>query len=196
MVNIETVNEINQYLNSRGIVWGVGGSYLLQLYGLYDNPSDLDLWVHPAYMKRVKALFSEFQQIETKIYLPEDYHFKIAFKDTEVDFVASFIIKPNQNEFEYDISERNVYYHSLNETIQVPCTFLENWYIIYRLLKRDDKANLIRSYLLNRDSLDQQSKEILRDSLNTSIPRYLKKDIKALLKLYEAGVQLSLLEPI
>ncbi|MPM76979.1 hypothetical protein SDC9_123978 [bioreactor metagenome] len=147
-------------------------------------------------MKRVKALFSEFQQIETKIYLPEDYHFKIAFKDTEVDFVASFIIKPNQNEFEYDISERNVYYHSLNETIQVPCTFLENWYIIYRLLKRDDKANLIRSYLLNRDSLDQQSKEILRDSLNTSIPRYLKKDIKALLKLYEAGVQLSLLEPI
>lgn len=148
-MNRSTIFKLSKILNEKNIVWGIGGSALLEYYGLYCDPNDLDLWIHPNDIDKAKIIFKDFQRIETNIYLPEKYHFKIQFFDIKVDFVACFMIKPNQYKFTFYISPDNLrYVHE--EGIEIPITYLEDWYIIYKLLKREDKARIIEKYFSNQ----------------------------------------------
>lgn len=131
------------------------------------------------------------KKIETKIFLPDEFHLKIEYTGVSVEFVASFIIKPNSNVFEYNILPEMISYRDYEDKLQIPCTPLEDWYIIYRLLKRDDKANLIKNFLLNKRTISQK---VFNKSLKCNIPKYLKKDIKCLLDEYYKGLQLSLFD--
>lgn len=147
MINPKTLDRLVQILEDYHITCGVGGSYLLQLYDLYDEPDDVDFWVSPSDISKVKEIFQEYEQIQERIQLPEEYHIKIRFYDIKVDFVACFIVKPNQNEYHYYISPDNVSMVDLHNGRQLPCTSLEDWYIVYKLLRRDDKANIIERYV-------------------------------------------------
>lgn len=147
MINPNTLCKLVQILDNYNITCGVGGSYLLQLYDLYDEPEDVDFWISPSDVPKVKKIFNEYEEITEKLQLPQEYHFKIIFNDIKVDFVACFIVKPNKNEYRYNISPDNVTRLCLEDGNQLPCTSLEDWYIVYKLLKRDDKADIIEEYI-------------------------------------------------
>lgn len=164
-MNRSTIFKLSKILNEKNIVWGIGGSTLLEHYGLYCDPNDLDLWIHPNDIDRAKRLFKDFKRIDTKIYLPDKYHFKIQYYDIEVDFVACFMIKPNQYEFTFNITPSNLQYIHEDGT-DIPITYLEDWYIIYKLLKREDKARIIEKYF-NNQFIDL-SVEVLNISLSNS----------------------------
>ena len=169
-MNESTIYNLSKKLNDSNITWGVGGSTLLEYYGLYTHPDDLDVWIHPKDIKKAKSIFRNYKHIKTNIYLPDKYHFKIKFYDIEVDFVACFIVKPNQHEFSFFISPNNLKYIKMND-LRIPITFLEDWYIIYKLLKREDKAKVIEDYFHN-NSIDL-SVDAINISLNNksnSIP--------------------------
>lgn len=147
-MNYNTIYKLSKILNDANLTWGIGGSALLEYHGLYSNPNDLDIWIAPDDIPIAKDLFRNFEHIKTNIYLPDKYHFKIQYFDIEVDFVACFMIKPNQHEFTFNISPENLKYIK-KDGINIPITFLEDWYIIYKLLKREDKAKIIEKYFLD-----------------------------------------------
>lgn len=149
MVDLSVLKKLSKQLNESNITWGIGGSCLLMLYDLYKEPNDLDLWVKPSDMVKVRELFGAYEEIRTDIPLPKELHFKILFCGVEVDFIACFIIKPNQYEFTFRICPENIRPITIGD-IQVPCTYLEDWFIIYRLLKKDDKAKIIQKYFSKR----------------------------------------------
>ena len=164
-MNQSTILKLSKILNNNNIIWGIGGSTLLEYYGLYCDPNDLDLWIRPNDIDKAKNLFKDFQKIKTNIYLPEKYHFKIQFFDIEVDFVACFMIKPNQYKFTFNISPNNLrYIHE--DGAKIPITYLEDWYIIYKLLKREDKAKIIEKYFNNQAI--ELSVNVLNISLSNS----------------------------
>lgn len=161
-MNNTTLHKLSKTLNDSNITWGIGGSTLLEYYGLPTTPDDLDLWIHPEDIGKAKRVFEKYEHINTNIYLPEKYHFKIHFYDIEVDFVSCFMIKPNQYKFSFYITPNHLRYIKMNE-LDIPVTYLEDWYIIYKLLKRDDKAKLIEEYFNNA------SIEMSVDALNLSL---------------------------
>lgn len=163
MVNRDTLVKLAKILDENNIIWGVGGSYLLQLHGLYSNPDDLDIWAQPEDMPKIKELFSDFEQIDSAIQLPPEYHFKMMFYDTEVDFVSCFITIPNKGRFEYHISPSNIQMIELDDGFQVPCTFLEDWYIVYKLLNREKKAQIIEEVFTKKEK--ELYSEIIESSL-------------------------------
>ncbi len=163
MVNRETLLKLAKVLDDNHIIWGVGGSYLLQLHGLYSNPDDLDIWTQPEDIPKIKEIFSDFEQIDSEIQLPPEYHFKMLYYDTEVDFVSCFITIPNKDRFEYYISPNNIQMVELDDGFQIPCTFLEDWYIVYKLLKREKKAQIIEKVFTKKEK--DFSSEIIESSL-------------------------------
>lgn len=187
MINHDTLEILSKILNENRITWGIGGSCLLQFYNLYSEPADLDLWVQPSDMQHIRHIFKDFKEIPTDIPLPAQYHLKIVFIDIEVDFIACFMIKPNQYEFIYEIEPNNIQPIDY-DGIKIPCTFLEDWYIIYRLLKKDDKANLIQNFFKENNVAMEES--IIQRATNEqfSIPLRIKNDIS---KLFSSAPQFS-----
>lgn len=176
MVDKSILKELADTLNEHNLTWGIGGSYLLKLYDLIDNPNDLDLWVIQDNIVELRRIFSNYTEIKTNIPLPSHLHYKIMYKGLEVDFVACFMIKPNQYAFEYNISPSNIKTINLSNDVELPCTYLEDWYVVYKLLKREEKAQLIKDFF-EKNKLTLSEKAI-RESLNISIlPKYISHDV-------------------
>lgn len=179
MINEATLKEFLRFMAECKVVWGVGGSFLLEKYDLYANPSDLDLWIQASDMPIIRQKFSQFEELKTNIPLPPEYHYKIMFYDMEVDFVARFIMKPNKNTYQYSIFPENIKYLKLKNGMEIPCLYLEDWYVIYKLLRRDDKAEMIREafkrsgQVFNEEAI---SKSISSDG-NNKLPEWLLRDI-------------------
>lgn len=179
MINEDTLTHFIKAMTECDIVWGVGGSYLLEKYDLYTNPADLDLWIQADDMPVVRQKFSHFKELITEIPLPPEYHYKIQYYDMEVDFVACFIIKPNQYKYKYSINPENIKQIRLSSGLQIPCMYLEDWYVIYKLLRRDDKANLIRDafkklgIIFNEEAVNKS----IKSKEDNKLPKWLLQDI-------------------
>lgn len=192
MINYNTFKKLAATLDENNIVWGIGGSFLLQLHGLYSNPNDLDIWVQTDDISKLKTIFSSFDEIESSIQLPPQYHFKMQYYDTEVDFISCFITIPNQKRFEYHILPTNIEYIEFEDGIKVPCTLLENWYIVYKLLNRKDKAQIIEDVFIQKKL--ELSIDAINESLNDSrnhMQKRVRTDVK---KLVSQSQQYSLFD--
>ena len=176
MIDLSILDRLAKELSINDIIWGVGGSYLLQIYNLYSEPNDLDLWVQPCDIPKIRNIFKGFEEVNTDIPLPEEFHFKMKYYDVEVDFVACFIIKPNQKKFTYNILPENINMMTLENGIKIPCTFLEDWYIVYKLLRREKKAALIENVF--REKQIPFSYKVLAASLDNKNNKIQKKIIK------------------
>lgn len=180
MIDFAILKELSEQLNHHNITWGIGGSCLLMLYNLYSEPNDLDLWVQPDDMLKVRELFAAYEEIQTDIPLPEELHYKMIYRNVEVDFVACFIIKPNQHQYRFDICPENIRMISVGD-MQIPCTCLEDWFIIYNLLNKSDKAKIIRDYFSEHQiEFDKSAIERAVQYKNVSLPSRLENDIHLL----------------
>lgn len=194
MINNETLSKLANMLNGNNIIWGIGGSYLLHIYGLYDTPNDLDIWIQPKDMGNVKKIFQDFEKIKSDIQLPEEYHLKIKFFDVEVDFVSCFIITPNQNKFNYNISPENVYDKCLINNAHIFCTTLEDWYLIYKILKRESKASIIEKVFIEKKiPFSDKMMHANLSRIDNNIQRRVKRDAN---KLIEDAMQYSFVDYI
>lgn len=180
LVNQKTLDKLIKILRDNEVVCGIGGSYLLQIYQLYSEPDDVDFWVAPDDIKKVKHLFAQYEEIEEKIQLPPEYHFKMRYYDIDVDFVACFMVKPNKNEYVYNIMPENIEMIDMGGGKYMPCTSLEDWYIVYKLLKRDEKAELIKDFLCKHknESLAYQKLQMSLENVGNKLPQKLTKDVK------------------
>lgn len=183
------LNRLKGDLNGNDIVWGVGGSFLLKLHELSSVVNDIDLWVRPCDMEKVRNIFRGYEEISSEISLPPELHFKMNYLGTEVDFVAAFIIKPNRCTFEYEISPNSIELRSYEDTGEIPLTCLEDWYFIYKLLKKNAKAERIEEFLLEHQF---DIGRIRSEALSQRIPKYIKRDARRMIKRFAASLQLSL----
>lgn len=190
MIDYHVLKSLSKTLNDKRVTWGIGGSFLLMLNGLYPNPQDLDLWVKPSDMPLVRELFSDYQELSTNIPLPKELHYKILYHNVEIDFIACFIIRPNQNRYVYQIMPENIRMNKIGD-VEVPCTMLEEWFVIYRLLKKDDKAKIIQDYF-RKKSINFDEDAIIKAIQNSgvSLPPRILKDVHKLIKEVEEGNQL------
>lgn len=185
MINKQILDSLVSILKENNVRCGIGGSFLLQIYGLYgdDDPKDVDFWVYPDDMPVVRRIFCDYPQISEKLQLPEKYHYKICFKGIYVDFVACFIVKPNKNEFLYNIQPDSIEWIKLDNGREIPCTSLEDWYVVYKLLNRKNKAEIIGNYLKRKDRInsvtDKKLNQVLRNPGN-KLPKKIKDDIDEL----------------
>lgn len=182
MINSITLNSLVDILKKNQIRCGIGGSYLLQIHELCNDPNDVDFWVAPEDIRKVRNIFSHYEEIIEKIQLPPKFHFKMRYLDIDVDFVACFVVKPNKNEYVYNIMPENIETVDMKDGSKLPCTSLEDWYIVYKLLRREEKAKLIKKYIYQKDASKANERlEVLIDNKSNKLPKRVTKDVKDLI---------------
>lgn len=198
MVNFHTLTTLVEKLSKNHVHCGIGGSYLLQLYDLCDDPKDVDFWVDPHDIQKVRMIFKDYEEINEKLQLPPQYHYKIRYNDIDVDFVACFITRPNQHEYIYNIKPDTIEIITTSEGVELPCTLLEDWYIVYKLLNREEKAAVIEKYIYKNDvhRTNQRLEMSIRDT-NNKLQRRVINDVSDLIwnnlqmdieEMYDIGV--------
>lgn len=180
MINSSILHNLSSILTENRITWAVGGSYLLHIYGLYDSPNDIDIWVPKSDFEKLRNVFSGYEEIKERIQLPEQYHFKIRFDECAVDFVAYFFVVPNQKSYEYNVDSVRIQTKHFNDNLNLPCLYLEEWYIIYDLLNKKEKLKIIEDFFL-------RSPEIINEHIfnqclsNNPVPTRIKNDVDSLI---------------
>lgn len=180
MINSQTLASVLKTLKENKIRCGIGGSYLLQLYDLCDEPNDIDFWVEPNDMQKVRLLFREYDEIIEKIQLPAQYHYKFRYFDMDIDFVACFITRPNQHEYVYNIRPESIEIITTSDGLDIPCTSLEDWYIVYKLLNREEKASLIEKYIYKKNIVktNERLNRFIKDKENV-LPQRVTNDVNS-----------------
>ncbi|ATD54843.1 nucleotidyltransferase family protein [Clostridium chauvoei] len=146
-----TLQKVARELNKSNIRWAIGASILLKEYKIINKVNDIDIIVD---IKDVKKLDSILKNIGIRkegnenLNYSTKYFYEYVVDGIDIDVMADFTINHENGKYIVLLDEKSITsYKSLNGVI-VPFMSLEDWYIIYQLIKgRDKKVSLIEKYL-------------------------------------------------
>ena len=180
----DTLSEIGEKLNKDGVLWGVGASILLNHYGLIDKPNDIDILVDLDDIEKSNIILKSIG--EKKVCEQSDkystkYFYEYVINGFDVDVMAGLSINHNEGIYRYIFDDKSIPITTKVNSINIPFTSLEDWYVIYQLIpKREAKVKLIQNYLLSNGI---KNPTLLERALRGSLPEEVRDNIKRLLNI-------------
>ncbi len=180
---LDTLTFIGEKLSNKEILWAVGGSVMLQYYGLIDDPKDIDILVHEydieALDQILKGLGEKKIREKSDIYSTK-YFYEYTIDGIDIDVMSGLAINHQGSIFKYIFDPQSVTAVETINNVGIPLTSLEDWYVIYQLIPgRENKVNLIENYLLNQGI---QNKYLLKRALKRQLPEVVRRRIERILK--------------
>ncbi len=168
---LKALSYIGSDLNDLNIIWGVGGSVLLNHLGLVDQPDDIYIFIDINDIEKVnkilKDMSNETLTKESKLYSPKYFHRSI-IEGFEVNIIAGLKINHSNGTFKYIFHSDSISELTKINEIDIPLMSLEDWYVIYQLNpNKKEKAKLIELYLLTNEI---RNPNLLERSLRGDLP--------------------------
>lgn len=164
------LNRIAATLNREGILWALGGSLVLNHYGLGASPNDIDLIVALEDVERadtlLQALGEKREWVRNSAYATR-YFGEYRVGTTEIDVMAGLRINHEEGCYAYMFDADAISARHFTEDVEIPFTALEDWYVLYQLIPgRMHKADIIEEFLysqgtVRRDRLERASQGCL-----------------------------------
>ena len=182
MTTMEVLVNIGKKFNDEQIIWGVGGSIMLNHYGLAENPRDIDLVIALEDVERAEAILSKLgkklNRIPDSLY-KTDYFLEYVIHGADVDIMAGLNIIHETGIYNFPFDAQSVTKVMYMNGVRIPLTSLEDWYVIYQLLRnREAKVEKIEKYLLSSRSIHA---DLLERSLTCNLPKHVKHRVETLL---------------
>ena len=169
--------KIADTLNAQGLHWVVGGSMLLEHFGLYENPHDIDIIVKKSDAQKANAVLSVIgiqKQVPVSDIFVSDFYRKFDINGTEVDLIAGFKIAHAEGIYEYapdfDVprDEQGIRYAAL-----------EDWYTLYLMMKKGQgKTGKLERYFSMQGYDGAYFKSILKKNLPDNVRKIINEFIK------------------
>ncbi len=170
-------------LNSKNILWGIGGSYLLKSYDIVENVQDLDIIVaEKDILKALQVLdfIADRKSIPVKEEYKTKYFYVYSYRGLSIDVMSAFRIEHFDSIYEFVLDDLSIAKIRKMEGVYVPFTSLEDWLIAYKLMKgRESKVEMIENYL---DSEGIENVKLLERTLKQELPQEIRSYIKNLLE--------------
>lgn len=151
---LQVLAKIAHVLNQNGITWAVGASLLLWFKGIVPHFNDLDIMVEEADALKAKAALCTLGQLQPGNSDPAKYktrHFyEFVINGVDVDMMAGFVIVNGGKAYECPLLEEDICEKVPVNGETVPLQSLTNWERYYRLMGREQKADLVKAYLQNK----------------------------------------------
>lgn len=148
---IDTLAEVAGALNRDGVHWGVGGSVLLQHFGLENQPHDIDIVVAEQDAESAAQVLDRLGTRKTRSEQGSYVTFRFleyVVDGTDIDVMAGLGIRHSAGIYLYAFDERAVTDSMPAGTAVVPLTALEDWYVLYQLMVgREQRVRVIENYL-------------------------------------------------
>lgn len=144
------LKKIAELLNEQKITWGVGGSVMLNYYGIIQGPGDIDILVHLKDINKLDNILSKIgkkqERLPNKIYKTK-YFYEYIIDEIEIDVMAGLCICFNGKDHLFDFTRDSIGDFMEIDNIKIPLSKLSDWYDIYKLLpNREEKVTLIEEY--------------------------------------------------
>ena len=92
----------------------------------------------------------------------------------EIELMANIHIRHDEGLYDLPFSRKRVTYRMCIDDLMIPVMSLEDWFVIYNLIGRQDRVDQIEKWFLE-NGITHGS--YLIDAIQTNIPRQLKVDI-------------------
>lgn len=126
-------------LNENGIVWGFGGSCLLNALGLDIVPRDLDIVIKMAHIEKAKALLLENgaklleEKVSDNVYLTRKFY-TFLWKNVEIDFMADAGISKDGEQFRLDFESNGPWGSITDGELQIYLSNPYDWKTYYSMM--------------------------------------------------------------
>ncbi len=177
------LNKVAKTLNSSGCLWAVGGSTLLNQYGLLNNPKDIDILIDPKDENRIKSFMNKIGNlidIKKKDEFKSNKFFRYDINGIIVEFIGGFKIAFGENKlYEVIFDDKSIVSSINKDCVKINLMSLEDWFVIYKVMN-DPKCRLplIMKYFKDNGI---KYKSILYRNLTLQIPIEVKNSIESLL---------------
>ena len=183
---LNTLGYIAGKLNATNLVWAVGGSILLEHYGLVRKPNDIDILTDLNSFAQaaaiLKSIGEEKPPTETRTFATRHYH-KFVVNGIAVDLLSDLVINHQNGQFHFIFDSASVSGAMRAGGAEVPLASLEDWYVIYQLIPgRQAKAELIRCHLMSNGV---KRADLLSRMVNADLPPEVKENITHCLQSFE-----------
>ncbi|UUZ91549.1 GNAT family N-acetyltransferase [Paenibacillus sp. P25] len=170
-------------LNRNQVEWALGGSSMLALYGLAEQPDDLDLLVNASNAPKAHALLSslgEHRIMEPKSPFCTTYFYRYSIRGVGVDLMGLFGIEHAEGVYRLDWKAERIARTKVIGGIPIPLSAMEDWYVLYSLMPgREAKTAVLERYWRDHGGIRM---DLLEDALQQSLPPKVRERIEHWLK--------------
>lgn len=162
---IPKIIDFLKLLDEQQINYAVGGSFLLMLHDITDDFYDVDILLD---IRDYHKAFSIFRKCPNRI-IPKTNPLyqthtlvKVDYHHVQFDLIFDFKISKEQFDYHFPMIQSNglelITYHGFDFN----ASLLEEWYLIYQLIERDEKVKLLeRHFKKNMKESSDYMKQIL-----------------------------------
>lgn len=176
-----TLKKLANALNNHNIHWGLGGSAMLCHYQITNVVNDIDILIDEKDAIKVESILSAIAKKEEAISkepFATKHFLKYKFEDTSIDIMGGFQIYHEKGLYTLDFDQTSITADINIDSIRVPLSSLEVWYILYSLIPgKLYKADLIESYW-KANSI--QHPHLIKKALQKPLPGYLVNNLRRL----------------
>ena len=179
-MNKKILSILNQ-LNEAKLLYGLGGSMMLKLRSFDIEPNDIDLFVSVDDYSKVIDIFNVYA---TQVVTPSKYPFKTKHftsykcEDITIDIMAGFAYEHLEGTYIALFDHLSIPNTSQINNTNIPLMSLEEWFILYSIMNRSDKVEMIEKFWKTHEVqyprlLERQLMLELTTSLKAKILNYL-----------------------
>lgn len=169
MIPRDKLYRVTKPLKQCGVSFSVGGSGLLYAHGLVDSVNDWDITTDHPFSDIVGALKAENWSLKPKTET-FDSEYVVLLPEFNTEIIGSFRIITATG-----VCEIPSFISSWWDE-DIPIASPEAWLVAYRLMCRDDKANLLHQFI----ETNGVNRDIARHMLNQPLSPSLKAEVDAL----------------
>lgn len=147
-----TLKDIAKCLNDASIAWGLGGSALLDFFGMDVKVMDLDIMVEACDFERaiqILNLMGYEKPKEANIKFKTAQFTSFVINNCNVDIMSGLCVSWKGAWHEFAFANVHVGSKTSLDDVLVPLMKIEDWYVFYHWLERSDKIRVIE-YTANR----------------------------------------------
>jgi hypothetical protein len=180
---LNTLCTITEKLNEERIVWGIGGSVMLNHYGLDEQPNDIDILIDLKDIKSANLILSRLGEKKAwekaEVYSTRHFY-EYVINGVDVDVISGLTINHSEGAYIYEFDERSIAEVIRIKDNDVPLTSLEDWFVIYQLIpNREPKVKMVEEYLLSHGV---KRADLLQRALKGTLPDEVKARVEKLLE--------------
>ena len=164
-------------LNEAKLLYGLGGSMMMKLRSFELQPHDIDLFVSIDDYNKVIDIFSNHAtQVVTQTKNPFKTKHFTSFKceDISFDIMAGFAYEHLEGVYVALFDELSIPDIAIINDINIPLMSLEEWFILYSIMDRSDKVDMIET-IWKKHGVEHPN--LLERQLRLEIPHIIKNKI-------------------
>lgn len=158
--------KITKLLSENEVLWAIGGSILLRLSQVTQEADRIDVIISPEEIAKVDALLTPLGEKHTRVPSPHyatRFFCEYTIDGQQVHVMSGLTLHYKGFLYAYPFEKTSIVSMLPLEDIFVPCTALEDWYVLYQMMPwREERVKALEMYFRSKGPAHAERFAVLR----------------------------------